>query len=65
MRPFTRSRSPGGRLAQTAPFDGVVVAHPALLLDDRMSRTRPVQAATKALPASAGATAKAALWAGQ
>jgi len=31
----------------------------------RMSRTRPVRSGTKALPASTGTTAKAALWAGQ
>ena len=50
---------------EPAPFDGVVVADPALLWMHKISRTRPVRSATKALLISAGATAKAALWAGQ
>jgi hypothetical protein len=62
MRPQRARRDLQG---QAAPLDGIVIAYPALLVDAQDVARRPVRSRTKALPASAGATAKAALWASQ
>ena len=62
MRPERAQRDLYG---QTPPLDGVVVTYPALFLDAQDLAHPAVRSPTKALPASAGATAKAALWTGQ
>jgi hypothetical protein len=62
MRPQRARRDLQG---QAAPLDGIVIAYPALLVDAQDVARRPVRSRTKALPASAGATAKAALRASQ
>jgi hypothetical protein len=48
-----------------APFDRVVVADPALFLEAQEAGAAPARSSTKALPASAGAIAKAALCSGR
>src|SRR5438045_7806901 len=50
---------------EPAPFEVLSLPTRRSSWTHKMSRTRPVRSATKALPISAGATAKAALWAGQ
>jgi hypothetical protein len=50
---------------EAPPLDGIVVAHPAVLLDAQDLAHPAGAIVEKALPASAGVTAKATLWAGQ